>query len=284
MQVLGKILGAFFGFLLGGPIGLLLGIFLGHKFDQARAGVYSGGGFGRFSGGQADQQERQAEFFHAGFAVMGHVAKAKGRVTQEEIRVASAIMDRMQLHGNARRLAQEAFREGKAEDFPLQEVLARVRQSTQGRLDLLQFFLELQIQAAFADGSLHPKERQLLFVIGRGLGFSDQQLERRLHMQEAAFRFQQGGGFNRQQSQQQQGGFRQAPTRDQLADAYELLGVEKDAGAKDLKRAYRKLMNEHHPDKLAAKGLPPEMMELAKQKAQELTAAYELIKKEKGFK
>ncbi|GAB6263785.1 co-chaperone DjlA [Photobacterium sp. R1] len=284
MQVLGKILGAFFGFLLGGPIGLLLGIFLGHKFDQARAGVYPGGGFGRFSGGQADQQARQAEFFHAGFAVMGHVAKAKGRVTQEEIRVASAIMDRMQLHGNARRLAQEAFREGKAEDFPLQEVLARVRQSTLGRLDLLQFFLELQIQAAFADGSLHPKERQLLFVIGRGLGFSEQQLERRLHMQEAAFRFQQGGGFYRQQSQQQQGGFRQAPTRDQLADAYELLGVEKDAGAKDLKRAYRKLMNEHHPDKLAAKGLPPEMMELAKQKAQELTAAYELIKKEKGFK
>ncbi|MDO6707636.1 co-chaperone DjlA [Photobacterium sp. 1_MG-2023] len=283
MQVLGKILGAFFGFLLGGPIGLLLGIFLGHKFDQARRNANQDGGFGRFSGGQTDHQSRQAEFFHAGFSVMGHMAKAKGRVTQEEIRVASAIMDRMQLHGEARRLAQDAFREGKAEDFPLQDVLGRVRHSTQGRLDLLQFFLELQIQAAFADGSLHPKERQLLFVIGRGLGFSDQQLERRLHMQEAAFRFQQGGGFYRQQSQQQ-GGPRQAPRRDQLADAYELLGVAQDASAKDLKRSYRKLMNEHHPDKLAAKGLPPEMMELAKQKAQELTAAYELIKKEKGYK
>lgn len=286
MQVLGKILGAFFGFLLGGPIGLLLGIFLGHKFDRARAGVYQGGSFGRFSQGQADQHERQAAFFHAAFAVMGHMAKAKGRVTEEEIRVASAIMDRMQLHGDARRLAQEAFRDGKSEDFPLQEVLTRVRQQGTGRLDLLQFFLELQIQAAFADGSLHPKERQLLFVIGRALGFSDQQLERRLHMQEAAFRFQQGGGFYRQQSQsqQQQGSFRRAPARDQLSDAYELLGVEQEASPKDLKRAYRKLMNEHHPDKLAAKGLPPEMMELAKQKAQELTAAYELIKKEKGFK
>ena len=101
-------------------------------------------------------------------------------------------------------------------------------------------------------------------------------------MQEAAFRFQQGG-FH-QQYQQQGGGFRQAPTKDQLADAFELIGVPETASAQELKRAYRKQMNEHHPDKLAAKGLPPEMMELAKEKTQELQAAYDLIRKEKGFK
>lgn len=100
-------------------------------------------------------------------------------------------------------------------------------------------------------------------------------------MQEAAFRFQQGG-FNQQY--QNAGGFQQAPTRDQLADAYNVLGVDESASAQEVKRAYRKLMSEHHPDKLAAKGLPPEMMELAKQKAQELQAAYDLIRKEKGFK
>ncbi|WP_299019345.1 co-chaperone DjlA [uncultured Photobacterium sp.] len=278
MQVWGKILGAFFGFLLGGPFGLLLGLYLGHKFDKARTNIYYGGGFGGFGAGRASSVERQAEFFHAGFAVMGHLAKSKGRVTQEEIRVASAIMERMGLHGESRRQAQNAFRDGKEEDFPLQETLAKVRMSCSGRADLLQFFLELQIQAAFADGSLHPSERQLLYVIARSLGFSDRQLEQRLHMQEAAFRFQQGG-FN-----QQQGAFRQAPTRDQLANAYESLGIKSSASAQELKRAYRKLMNEHHPDKLAAKGLPPEMMELAKQKTQELQAAYDLIRKEKGFK
>ncbi|MGR5141908.1 co-chaperone DjlA [Photobacterium sp. DNB23_23_1] len=278
MQVWGKILGAFFGFLLGGPFGLLLGLFLGHKFDKARSIVYQRRSFAGFGGNQASSAERQAEFFHAGFAVMGHVAKAKGRVTEDEIRVASDIMDRMGLHGESRRQAQNAFRDGKEDGFPLQEILGKVRVGFAGRADLVQFFLELQIQAAFADGSLHPSERQLLHVIARSLGFSERQLEQRLRMQEAAFRFQQGS-FN-----QQQGGFQQAPTKDQLADAYEVLGVKDTATSQELKRAYRKQMNEHHPDKLAAKGLPPEMMELAKQKTQELQAAYDLIRKEKGFK
>ncbi|OAN19006.1 molecular chaperone DjlA [Photobacterium jeanii] len=281
MQVWGKILGAFFGFLLGGPFGLVLGLFLGHKFDKARQNVY-GGGFGGFGGSQASQAERQAEFFHAGFAVMGHIAKAKGRVTQEEIRVASAIMDRMGLHGESRRQAQNAFREGKSDDFPLEHTLQRVRQNCSGRIDLLQFFLELQIQAAFADGTLHPSERQILHIVARYLGFSEHQLEQRLRMQEAAFRFQQGGGGY--QHHQQGGGFKAPPSKDQLAAAYDVLGVSPSASAQELKRAYRKQMNEHHPDKLAAKGLPPEMMELAKQKAQELQAAYDLIRKEKHDK
>ena len=61
-----------------------------------------------------------------------------------------------------------------------------------------------------------------------------------------------------------------------MNDAYDLLGVDKEADSKTIKRAHRKLMNEHHPDKLVAKGLPPEMMEVAKQKAQEIQSAYDL--------
>ena len=67
-------------------------------------------------------------------------------------------------------------------------------------------------------------------------------------------------------------------------DYYKILNVARTASAADIKRAYRKLMSEHHPDKLVAKGLPPEMMEMAKQKAQEIQKAYELIKEKKGFK
>ncbi|WED22153.1 co-chaperone DjlA [Vibrio sp. JC009] len=288
MYVFGKILGIFFGFLFGGLFGALFGLFLGHQFDKARR--LSNAGFrasSAFSGGPS-QQERQAEFFKAGFAVMGHVAKAKGQVTKEEIQLASTMMDRMRLHGEQRKAAQEAFREGKSSDFPLEEVLERVRISSAGRFDLLQFFLELQISAAFADGSLHPSERNILHVIAKGLGFSSQQLEQRLQMQEAAFRFQQGGGGfgggsagGRQQSQ---GGWQQTYQKDHLADAYKVLGITEDADGREVKKAYRKLMNEHHPDKLVAKGLPPEMMEVAKEKAQEIQSAYDLIKKEKGFK
>lgn len=286
MQIFGKILGAFFGFLFGGPIGAAFGLFLGHRFDKARRLNQAGFRSSSFGSGPS-QAERQAEFFHSAFSVMGHVAKAKGQVTQHEIQVVSTIMDKMGIHGEARTAAQNAFREGKSSDFPLDSVLEKVRISTGGRFDLIQFFIELQISAAFADGDLHSSEREILYRVAKGLGFSSAQLERRLHAQEAAFRFHQSGGF--------QGGFggsqgqsssswQQASQAEQLSDAYQVLGVSESAESKEVKRAYRKLMNEHHPDKLMAKGLPPEMMNVAKEKSQDIQNAYDLVKKIKGFK
>ncbi|CAM2963617.1 co-chaperone DjlA [Vibrio mytili] len=285
MHIFGKILGAFFGLLFGGPLGLLFGLFIGHQFDKARRLRQAGFSAGGFGSGPS-QAQRQEEFFKAAFSVMGHVAKSKGQVTKEEIQLASAMMDRMNLHGEHRRAAQDAFRDGKESHFPLEDVLERVKISTAGRYDLLQFFLELQISAAFADGEIHPSERNVLHKIARGLGFSSEQLERRLHMQEAAFRFQSQGGFHGHQGQHHSsgGGWQQASQADQLADAYKILGVAADADSKTVKRAHRKLMNEHHPDKLMAKGLPPEMMNMAKEKSQEIQNAYDLIKKVKGFK
>lgn len=283
MHIFGKILGSFFGFLFGGVFGALFGLFIGHQFDKARR--LRQAGFNSSFGGGPSQAERQEEFFKAAFAVMGHVAKAKGQVTREEIQLASTMMDRMNLHGEQRKAAQDAFREGKESGFPLETVLERVRISSAGRFDLMQFFLELQISAAFADGEVHPSERNVLHKVAQGLGFSSEQLEQRLRMQEAAFRFQRGGfgGQSGGQSHQSAGSWQQASTADQLSDAYKLLGVDSSADVKSVKRAYRKLMNEHHPDKLMAKGLPPEMMNVAKEKAQEIQNAYDLIKKSKGF-
>ncbi|EGQ7789088.1 co-chaperone DjlA [Vibrio cholerae] len=284
MHIFGKILGAFFGFLFGGPFGAIFGIFLGHQFDKARRLNQAGFQSGTF-GADPSQAERQEEFFKSAFSVMGHVAKAKGQVTKEEIQLATIIMDRMNLTLEQKRAAQDAFRDGKESDFPLEQVLERVKIATGGRFDLLQFFLELQVSSAFADGDVHPSERQVLHRIARGLGFSSEQLERRLRMQEAAFRFQQGGGFGGSQQQSHSGQQWQQPSsRHQLADAYEVLGVSESASAQEVKRAYRKLMNEHHPDKLMAKGLPPEMMNVAKEKSQQIQHAYELIRKEKGIK
>lgn len=278
MHFFGKLLGAFFGYLFGGPIGLLIGLYIGHRFDRAKDSQAARmGGFGGFQ--RTVNPAQQAEFFQAAFSVMGHVAKAKGQVTESEIQLASIMMQRMNLHGEHQRTAQSAFREGKSASFPLRDVLKRVKEASGGRHDLLQFFLELQISAAFADGSLHPKERDVLHVVAEVLGFSAAQLERRLKMQEAAYRFQQSGGY-----EGHHGGFQKQTTQDQLKAAYEILGVESTADAKELKRAYRKLMNEHHPDKLAAKGLPPEMLEVAKEKAQEIQNAYDVVKKERGFK
>lgn len=101
---------------------------------------------------------------------MGHLTKAKGRVTEVDIQLASQLMDRMQLHGAARTAAQQAFREGKESHFPLRKALQEFRRVCFGRFDLIRIFLEIQLQAAFADGSLHPNERQVLYVIAEELG------------------------------------------------------------------------------------------------------------------
>ncbi|CAH0532569.1 Co-chaperone protein DjlA [Vibrio stylophorae] len=282
----GRILGTLFGFILGRWIGAILGFMVGSYFDHANAKLYrfnspfSGQPFG-------NNQQQSNDFFYAAFAVMGHIAKAKGRVSQKEIAVATALMDRMGLDAERRAKAQQAFREGKDPHFALNQVLQDLRQVCVGRHDLIQFFLELQISLAFADGEIHPNERAALYQIATQLGFSERQMAQHLRMREAAMRFQQNNFrsyYSQQQSQQQYQQADPRTARDQIADACTVLGVAADADGKTIKRAYRKLMSEHHPDKLVAKGLPPEMMEIAKEKAQEIQAAYEVLRKHHGIK
>lgn len=277
MRIWGKVLGAFFGFLLGHLIGALIGLWIGHRFDRGM-GLQSA-----FRRGPT--QEQQAVFFHATFAVMGHIAKSSGQVTEQEIRMASNLMDRMRLAGEQRARAQESFRQGKEAGFPLRETLAEFRRASQGQRDILRFFLEVQLQAAFADGRVEDGERAILHTIADELGFSRIELARILAMAEAQMNF-----FNRAHGQYQGGGaggqqYRQkAPSADRLKDAYQLLGVNESDSDQDIKRAYRKEMSKHHPDKLAAKGLPPEMMEMAKEKAQEIQQAWEWIREARGIR
>ncbi|QCR37180.1 co-chaperone DjlA [Nissabacter sp. SGAir0207] len=270
MQYWGKLLGVVLGLMSGaGFWGIVLGFLIGHLVDRARAT--------RRQGYFADQQTRQTIFFRTTFQVMGHLSKAKGRVTEADIQTASQLMARMQLHGEQRTMAQQAFREGKESNFPLRDKLRELRSVCFGRFDLIRMFLEIQVQVAFNDGVLHPNERQVLYVIAEELGISRHQFDQFLSMMEGGQQFGGGqGGYSHGGYQQPQG-----PT---LADACKVLGVQPGDDATTIKRAYRKLMSEHHPDKLVAKGLPPEMMEMAKQKAQAIQAAYDLIKREKGFK
>ncbi|MBT9432417.1 co-chaperone DjlA [Candidatus Sodalis endolongispinus] len=274
MRYWGKLLGVILAIWAGGGFwAVVLGLLIGHMVDKARGARVTGPGY--FS----DQQTRQNVFFRTTFQVMGHLTKSKGRVTEADIVNANRLMTRMQLNDALKSAAQEAFREGKDSDFPLRSRLREFRQVCFGRFDLIRMFLEIQIQAAFADGSLHPNERQVLYVIAEELGISRGQFDQFLSMMEGGAQF---GG----QQESYQGGYRQ-PGRSQgptLEDACKVLGVSPQDEGTTIKRAYRKLMSEHHPDKLVAKGLPPEMMEMAKQKTQAIQQAYDLLKREKGFR
>ncbi|MFT6124444.1 MAG: DnaJ like chaperone protein [Cellvibrionaceae bacterium] len=257
MRIWGKVFGFIIGYMFGRFFGAILGLWLGHAFDR-RQGLTSI---------MRKGSERQAMFFNSTFAVMGHVAKASGRVTETDIRIATMLMDQMKLSGQSRIDAQTAFRQGRQADFDLLKQLELFRQATQGRVELAQMFLEIQIQTALADGELHANEKQILSVIATKLGLAAQ-LDALLARWQAEFSHHQSPQGNKMP----------------LTDAYVLLGVQESASDQDVKRTYRKLMNEHHPDKLVAKGLPEEMMELANTKAQDIQAAYERIKTSRGMR
>lgn len=178
MQYWGKIIGVAMALLMGGGFwGVVLGLLIGHMFDKARS---------RKMAWFANQRERQALFFATTFEVMGHLTKSKGRVTEADIHVANVLMDRMNLHGESRSAAQNAFRIGKSDNYPLREKMRQFRSVCFGRFDLIRMFLEIQIQAAFADGSLHPNEREVLYVIAEELGISRTQFDQFLRMMQGA--------------------------------------------------------------------------------------------------
>lgn len=276
MNYKGKLIGFLIGFWLGNLIGAVIGLWMGHLYDrglQQRT---------RFSFSRRPGREEQAIFLHTAFAVMGHIAKAAGRVSEQQIRVATLFMDRMELEGQLRREAQDSFRQGKEASFPLTDTLSTFRHACRGQMDLLRVFMEMQLQAAFADGALQGEQRVRLLEVAELLGFSRWELEQLLAMAEAEFSF--GRHRQQRQEQRQQGSFRAPPTRDQLQDAYTLLGVSSEASDSEVKKAYRKQMSKHHPDKLAAQGLPPEMQKMAKEKAQEIQQAWELIKQRRNLR
>ncbi len=259
----GKLLGGTFGYLLAGPLGALIGAALGHNFDKGLSNRLGG----QFEPGT--QERVQTVFFTALFSVMGHLAKADGRVSEDEIQLARSVMQRMHLNQQLREAAINLFNQGKQPDFALREVLVQFRTECHRRRSLMQMFVEILMHAGYADGSPNPDERRVLEQVRQQLGFSVSEFQ---HIEALVRNARHFGG----------GGFGEAePVTPQAAlkEAYEILGVAETASDAELKRAYRRLMSQHHPDKLVAKGLPEEMIRLATEKTQEIKQAYELVKK-----
>ncbi|KES17731.1 DnaJ-domain-containing protein 1 [Gilliamella apicola SCGC AB-598-I20] len=228
------------------------------------------------------------------FEVLGHLSKAKGVVTQDDINLARQFMDRLQLDAASRQLAQESFNRGKASDYPLRSRLRELYFQYRFRRNVLNIFCEQLIQAALVDGKLDENESQIFFIVADEFHIPRQQMVIYIQMMMGSFHFRQGYYDNQQNSQYQQnnqynqsnryGGYQNNSRQTDLQNAYKILGIDSSADIPEIKRAYRKLMNEHHPDKLVSKGLPKEMLEAAKKRAQEIQAAYDLIKASRGFK
>ena len=279
---IGKILGVLLGYAFAGPIGAIIGFVFGHNFDQNfqkqwQSSVHN----------PEKQTEIQSAFFTATFQVMGHVAKSDGRISEVEIQAARGVMQRMGLNEKMKQRAIELFNQGKQSDFSLQAALQHLLQNCQRNRPLLQLFYDIQLQAAFAEGRLSPQKKGLLQLICQRLGCTPVDFGTYENIYRGNYYYQQQP--NQQQRQQHNQYYqyqRQTPPptpQSRLADAYKILGVPESASASEIKRAYRKLMSQNHPDKLVAKGLPDTMMKMATEKTQQIRAAYDQICESRGF-
>jgi len=273
----GKIIGGTLGLLALGPIGAALGAFIGHQFDSGQISV------AMFTGGPDPRLVNQL-FFPTAFRVMGHIAKADGRVTEQEIASARAVMHAMHLQPDQIQAAIGYFNEGKQPEYDLDAALARLRASIARTPDLAQFFVEIQLQASIAGNGLSEVPRARLQRVAMLLGLSANDFARL----ESLLRFRQGASMGAGAGANGRGGGAgmgaAAASQERIAQAYSLLEAAAQMSDEDVVKAYRRQMSRHHPDKLRANGLPQSMLERAKERTQQIQAAYELIRERRGMR
>ena len=258
---LGKLLGLTIGFLALGPFGAVAGFLIGSVYD----GLY------RFKSMVGPAMKNiQGSFFETTFLLMGRLAKADGVVTRDEIRVAEELMRRMGLNADRRREAIELFNRGKSDEFDMNTQLDQFMAACSAQPNLRQMLLVFLFSMAHADGSVSTEEHNMLQHVAARLGFSRQQFEQLLSMFHAQDRFSQPPPGSRER-------------RHSINDAYAALGVDASASDSECKKAYRKLMSQHHPDKLISEGVPEEMIKIATERSQEIQNAWEQIRKVRGI-
>lgn len=276
----GKLLGAFFGYLAGGSAGALVGILVGNLFDRGLVAHFSRPHWAFYS---ERREAIQKVFFEATFTIMGHLAKADGRVSEKEIEMATALMNEMNLNAEQKVQARHFFREGKSRDFDLTRMLTLLHNNCQLNPDLLKLFVDIQYRAAKIDG-LSQNKINSLNIIFRRLGLAPLHQQYQFYQD---FRYRESEPFHQGSQQQSHSGhYQQASSSfsgSSLDQAYALLELNANASRQEVKRAYRRLISRNHPDKLIAQGLPEAMIKMANEKTQKIRKAYECICNSKGW-
>jgi DnaJ like chaperone protein len=295
----GKLICTFLGYMMAGNIGAFLGLLIGNLFDKGLASHFSKPHFLYHA---EKKQEIQKIFFEATFAVMGHIAKADGRVSAQEIQMAKVLMKEMRLNKPQKELAQRLFTEGKHLTFRLDLVLGELRRACRHNRELLKLFIDIQYRAAHVDG-LSIKKIKALDMIFSQLGFAPLNQQFRFyedftystadqtHYGEAQDTFQESYQKQQQESYQRkkqesyqryQRAYQKSSTSS-LDHAYALLEVSTQATKPEVKKAYRRLLSKNHPDKLIAQGLPEAIIKIANEKTHKIMKAYDLICQAKGW-
>ena len=262
-----------------GFIGLLVGVFISFKLSGGLIGQLSG--FGNVGGITGIKTERQSVFFKTAFTLMGKIAKADGRVSEQEIAHVEKFMTQLNMSASHRKKAIEHFQAGSKADYAIEPLIQAFNSATVSSPNLKQMLMVYLVRVALADGQLHPEEMSLMREIAQQLGYSDQAFAQLMAMLQGQDQFA-GGAYQRGGSAGAgMGGYTSAGAIDA---AYQALGVSKDNTDAEIKKTYRRLVREYHPDKLMGQGLPEEMIKEATERSQEIQTAYDLIKKSRGMR
>lgn len=261
MQYWGKVIGALAGLATGRPWMAIIGLILGHQFDRGFVARFTKFGPDLSS---ARLEQLPESFISALFQTMGFMAKVDGRVTEEEIRAARALLHRLGLGPAQARRAINGFENGKQPGFQLVPTIRKLRSESARRADMRALFVRLLMEVALSKPALHQRERSAFWVICTELEIGRVELAQL----EAMLRAQRG--------------FRSSAAGQEDArrvhEAYEALGVDKSSTNDDIKKAYRRLMNKNHPDKIAADNPDEAAVAHAERRTREVRSAYEMLK------
>jgi len=255
-----KFIGFIVGFYYFGLFGALFGLFIGSVIDRMRD--YGSGGMNPLQNAL-----RQTVFLETVFISMGKLAKADGHVSQHEIDHVEAFMNKLSMTAEHREQAIKLFKQGADPAFDLYPTYQRFMSVCGHTRNLKEVLLVYLIVLAMADGHFHPAEERLLTEIAGYVGYGPDAFRHMVEMVLNQTHF--SGG--------------QPSSTTALDDAYKALGVTKDSSDAEIKRAYRKLMSQYHPDKLMGQGVPEDMIKMATEQAKEIQLAHDMIKKHRNI-
>ncbi len=261
---------AFFGLIIGHLPGAITGAVIGFIFDNMR---YSQ---------RKNATPEAGGFVGPLFTLLGAVAKSDGRVSEQEIAVAERLMTRMNLDAELRKQAVVSFNAGKQPEFDVTQTINALRNWVGLRRDHAFPVLDVVIETVLAEGNPPPEKMAILRQLAFALRISDMELMALMAMKGYAWNAGTGGQRGYGRGGPTGGGYVPPQRTPQGPDPYAVLGIDRNADDRAIKRAYRKLISEHHPDRLG--DLPEDMRKRAEARASEINAAYDRIKEMRGFK
>ncbi len=252
MGWIGKIVGGTIGLFLGGPLGAIAGVALGHGLDVARD---QHSGTTMRSPFHNPEQKAQLTFFVATFSMLAKLVKADKNISREEISTIETFMVHdLHLDFQSRQVASRIFQTALESNETFESLASQFYGQFRSNPQLLELLIDILIRVAAADGNITRNEEELILQAVRIFGFT--------------------ADYYRVIKQ------RYSKAHD---TAYAILGCSSDDSNETIKKKYKQLVFEHHPDTIASKGLPEEFVEYANKKFSEIQQAYETIRKERGF-